>query len=353
MIATKLRLVALTALLSWTCMSLGSQQARAVPVYAEGHADVGVSYVATGGPHCTFFMRFDSDSQSENPANPTDIADQILPAEAVAIRVRDDDPPVLRERKVDEQTMEVLYDYTGPEWDFLGVAPGEPLWTLPQASEIGKPFLGLATDNLTAAQWSGPISFALEEVVSGPPAGQVSYGLTDFFGQPSVNFASSDGINIVLGGVDDSADDDFSQNIGGHNHYTWWFSQPGVYQVRLGAYGTRVGIGEVHGTGVLTFLVGDAAALAPGDYDVNGVVDGADFLLWQRTLGATVALGSGADGSGNGSIDAADLAVWRDHFGEGTTSPVAAGVPEPTSLTLLLALCFGVRATALNRVRSL
>lgn len=344
------------ALISLLCVLAPSHRAKAGPVYAEGHADIGVNYVSAGGPRFTLFTRFDSNVVTENPLNPTEIRNQILPAEAVAIRVRDDDPRVVRERKVDEETMEVLYDLTGPEWDFLGVAQGEPVWTLPQASEIGKPFFGYATENLTPSQWIGPISFTLEEIVSGPAGGEVSLWQTNFFGQPTVKFASADGINVVLGGVDDGADDDFPQNIGGHDHYNWGFSKPGVYELRFGAYGTRVGVGQVHGTGVFTFLVGDeAGGLLAGDYDANGTVDGSDFLLWQRTLGAEVTAGSGADGSGNGFVDAADLGVWRDHFGE-TASAVrvsASNVPEPASITLLLGLCVGIRlVTVRHRGRS-
>ena len=340
-------------------LALGSllsvhRQAYAAPVYAAGHADIGVNYVTAGGPHFTFRTRFDGDSLSENPADPHDIRNQIFSAEAVAIRVRDDDPPRLREQKVDEETMEVLYDLTGPEWDFLGVAQGEPVWTLPQTSEIGKPFFGFATDNLSPpSSWDGPISFALEEIVSGPAGGEVSMWQNDFFGNPTVMFASSDGISIELGGADDSEDDDFPQNIGGHDHYNWGFSEPGVYQIRLGAYANRVGVGQVQGTGIFTFLVGDAAggSLA-GDYDANGVVDGNDFLLWQRTFGSTVTVGSGADGSGNGSIDAADLDLWRSNFGAGgsSASPAAASVPEPSSVSLLLGLCAGIRLLAVKRV---
>lgn len=72
-----------------------------------------------------------------------------------------------------------------------------------------------------------------------------------------------------------------------------------------------------------------------GDYNADGVVDGADFLVWQRTLGtAATPAGSGADGNGSGSVDADDLTVWREHFGQSSPSPIAA-VPEPSTLALV------------------
>ena len=62
-----------------------------------------------------------------------------------------------------------------------------------------------------------------------------------------------------------------------------------------------------------------------GDYDANGVADGADFLAWQRGFGGAVApAGSGADGDGSGAVDAGDLAVWAEHFGETDASGVGA-----------------------------
>lgn len=65
----------------------------------------------------------------------------------------------------------------------------------------------------------------------------------------------------------------------------------------------------------------------PGDYDANGVVDGADFLAWHRGFGGAAApAGSGADGDGSGAVDAGDLPVWAEHFGEGSASGAAAGL---------------------------
>jgi hypothetical protein len=70
------------------------------------------------------------------------------------------------------------------------------------------------------------------------------------------------------------------------------------------------------------------------DYDDDGDVDGADFLVWQRALGATVTPGTGADGSNNGKVDAADLTLWKTNFGSATAA--AAAVPEPAGLALVI-----------------
>jgi hypothetical protein len=55
--------------------------------------------------------------------------------------------------------------------------------------------------------------------------------------------------------------------------------------------------------------------VALGDYNLNGFVDAADFVVWRKMLGANVAAFSGADGSGNMVIDEEDYGIWRAHFG--------------------------------------
>lgn len=74
---------------------------------------------------------------------------------------------------------------------------------------------------------------------------------------------------------------------------------------------------------------GDVGQL-PGDYNVDGLATGADFLAWQRSLGAPVPPRSGADGDGSGVIDAGDLTVWTRSFGHATGSPWVQLSWEPT-----------------------
>jgi endonuclease I len=75
--------------------------------------------------------------------------------------------------------------------------------------------------------------------------------------------------------------------------------------------------------------------VASADFDQNGVVDGADMLVWQRGFGA----GSGAtladgDADGSGAVDAADFTAWQNRFG---AAPAAVNAPEPCAF--LAALC--------------
>jgi hypothetical protein len=76
-----------------------------------------------------------------------------------------------------------------------------------------------------------------------------------------------------------------------------------------------------------------------GDYNHNGTVDAADYVVWRKTFGQT-GPGLAADGNSNGTIDNADFNVWRAHFGQ--TAGSAAGaiansvVPEPATFALIM-----------------
>ncbi len=75
----------------------------------------------------------------------------------------------------------------------------------------------------------------------------------------------------------------------------------------------------------------------PGDYNGDGAVNAADYVLWRNSANTSVVAYSGADGDGSGYIDAADYAVWRSHFGDtlGNSAILSNAVPEPASIYLL------------------
>src|SRR5262249_53506294 len=69
----------------------------------------------------------------------------------------------------------------------------------------------------------------------------------------------------------------------------------------------------------------------PGDYNKGGQVDAADYVLWRKTQGQSVAKGTGADANGSTVVDQPDYDIWRARFADGTT---LADFPfKPTDLT--------------------
>ena len=91
-------------------------------------------------------------------------------------------------------------------------------------------------------------------------------------------------------------------------------------------------------------VTGVAALL--GDYDNDGVVDAADYVVWRQGYGSTGPFPPNADPDGNsdGVVDAADFTIWRDNLSSSASSSTAA-VPEPGGCValvvsnLLLVLC--------------
>jgi hypothetical protein len=82
-----------------------------------------------------------------------------------------------------------------------------------------------------------------------------------------------------------------------------------------------------------------------GDYNRNNVVDAGDYVLWRKTMGASVPLFSGADGNGNGLVDPGDFAVWRTHFGQ-VFMPAAASGASAIESDLISANNQGTAANA-------
>ncbi len=78
--------------------------------------------------------------------------------------------------------------------------------------------------------------------------------------------------------------------------------------------------------------------VASADFDGDGDVDGADYLIWQQGLGTGSMLSEG-DANGDSLVNAADLSIWEAQFGANSASAaVVVGVPEPATCLLLQAV---------------
>ena len=103
----------------------------------------------------------------------------------------------------------------------------------------------------------------------------------------------------------------------------------GTFVVHDWAWQSEAGVPIVAGAGGL------------GDFDVNAVVDGNDFLVWQRNFGVP-----------ESGYDADDLEDWKSAYGNAPpATAVAQAVPEPGALGFLAAGAGGVELLRRRRQR--
>ncbi|MEM6365501.1 MAG: choice-of-anchor M domain-containing protein [Planctomycetota bacterium] len=137
---------------------------------------------------------------------------------------------------------------------FLGVDTGEDIWILPQgntgangADALGLPFMGIATEELSPADFtsmslsltgfSGPGEFAIWQDV----------GLTR-----TVLMQTQDGISVA---------DSLVLPIGDHDHFNYGFTAEGRYEIELTATGTMTDGSMISDTEIFQFAVGSSTAV--------------------------------------------------------------------------------------------
>jgi hypothetical protein len=91
----------------------------------------------------------------------------------------------------------------------------------------------------------------------------------------------------------------------------------------------------------------------PGDYNSNGVVDAADYVVWRDHLGTNFQLSNEVSGTTPGSVTQDDYAAWRARFGNtsGSGSGLGGGsVPEPGMFGLLLTAALSMCTSGWRRI---
>jgi hypothetical protein len=113
------------------------------------------------------------------------------------------------------------------------------------------------------------------------------------------------------------------------------------------SFGTTTWLTDLNVDGVVNItdvqtMVTNLFRTVPGDFNLDGQVDGADYVVWRKNLGQTGATFVQGDATFNGVIGDDDLQVWRSNFGFVRQPLPAAGigaslaaVPEPTALCLM------------------
>lgn len=137
---------------------------------------------------------------------------------------------------------------------------------------------------------------------------------------------------------------DFEQSIADDVRYSIRFANVGIWdsQTGINVLKTNLSISQ-NAEGIIYANLDEFEEILDpgqlqlaGDYNNNGVIDGADYTVWRDTLEA------GSTGLPNDltpeTVDESDFIYWRDHFGE--TKGIGAGaaasaVPEPSTLVIL------------------
>ncbi len=111
--------------------------------------------------------------------------------------------------------------------------------------------------------------------------------------------------------------------------YLLWIASYGATGSDLAADGS--GDGVVDAADYTIWRDNVLPGAIPGDYNGDGAVDATDYAVWSGQFGQT---GSNlaADGSRDGVVDAADYTIWRDSL---ASFGVGIAVPEPVSLLLV------------------
>jgi hypothetical protein len=190
-------------------------------------------------------------------------------------------------------------------------------------------FIGGRCDNNTARYYAGGVddvriySQALaaadvQSLYNGPPA-NVAPTATASAGYPKVMIPN--GLSLM-----GTISDDGQPNPPGVCTAAWSkVSGPGTVTFANPAAASTTATFSTAGTYVLQLTASDSVltgtsnvtvtALAPGDFNGDGKVDGVDFLIWQShyptSSGGTP---DGGDANGDGKVDGVDFLVWQSNY---------------------------------------
>jgi hypothetical protein len=104
--------------------------------------------------------------------------------------------------------------------------------------------------------------------------------------------------------------------------------------------------GVPYGTPITNTLGAPNLFYEDGDFDLDGDVDGRDFLTWQRNFGYgdglalggnVTALRTDGDTNGDWKVDGLDLVDWQANYGAGSSLLAnVAAVPEPMAVVIMM-----------------
>jgi hypothetical protein len=160
-------------------------------------------------------------------------------------------------------------------------------------------------------------------------------GAVSFFkGTPTspVNGAGGSTVGPLVGGQIATTDRSFYIGNSASESAEWFQSRAFAGMLdNLRVYGRELNLAELESLRLADLTLSNPSLPLPGDYNYDGRVNAADYVVWRNTFGSESLLD--ADGSGNGQINDADYHVWRSNFGltSAHASVMTAAVPEPSA----------------------
>lgn len=129
------------------------------------------------------------------------------------------------------------------EMPVLGAGSGQSVWVLPQNQNVMLPYLGLSTQELVPGQWEN-LSFTLSSVTSPSGAGHFALWQNDPLGPVLMRMSTAD-----------PGADTVTMNAGTHGHYSWGFTEAGIWTIDIIASGTHIADGFQQTAETITFHV--------------------------------------------------------------------------------------------------
>lgn len=111
--------------------------------------------------------------------------------------------------------------------------------------------------------------------------------------------------------------------------YAMWQQSFGESGINMAADGNGDGVVDLADYTMWRAHVGMTAA-SSGDYDGSGTVDGSDYTMWHDQFGQSGTL-LAADGNGDGTVDLADFSIWRNNLEVSTASLAVASAEFSSS----------------------
>ncbi len=272
-------------------LSLNAQALPQFKAYTDGHVDIGIRFNGT-----TLEGFWLNDAAQVNGII-TSLDQDFDEHDVRVLGIFDaNTPPTLRP--------------AGSQWDFLGVAEGEPIYILPSSGIPDTlPYLGVSTEDTTLAFLES--NYDVEEY---------AFTLIDMIGPAgSVVAIYLSAINIIANATNEFSTGEVVLEPGEHEHFNWSFSHLGTYDLtfRLEAISNGQVLDQFTGETTLRFQITEGGGYL--NYD-----------QWRRTLftfndfGNEAISGKSADPVGDGRSNLHRYAfgefpvhqfIWVEHAG--------------------------------------